>query len=100
MRYYLAFWNGSGATERELGADAAIQQEHVGTKIAEQSEEDAYANSGVLELQKEGPQVEEDLFLRGDAGVLLLTSCSRFLRNGVVVDPWPPFLQSRQTARG
>ena len=77
VRYYLAFWNGSGATERGLGADAAIQQEHVGTKIAEQSEEDAYANSGVLELQKEGPQVEEDVFLRGDAGVLLLTSFSR-----------------------
>jgi len=76
-RFHLAFWNGSGATERGLGADADTQGEHVGTIAAQQSEEDAYANSGLLELRREGPQCEEDVFTRSDDGVLLLTDWSR-----------------------
>ena len=30
VRFYVAFWNGSGMVERGLGADAATQAEHVG----------------------------------------------------------------------
>ena len=72
VRFYLATWDGSGAVERGLGQDDAIIGEHVGSRG---SDGDLY--SALLELKIEGPQSEETMFTRGEAGIMYLTDFSR-----------------------
>ncbi len=75
VRFYLATWDGTGAIERGLGQDAAIMKEHIGKPP--RSCFDAGLYSALLELKLEGPQREEDLFTKGEAGILHLTDFSR-----------------------
>ena len=72
--FYLATWDGTGAVERGLGQDAAIQKQHVGRRAHECQDADLY--SGLLEMHLDGPQTEETMFKSRD-GVLLLTDFSR-----------------------
>ena len=72
--FYLATWDGTGAVERGLGQDAAIQKQHVGRRAQECQDADLY--SGLLEMHLDGPQTEETMF-KSSAGVLLLTDFSR-----------------------
>ena len=62
--FYLSTWDGTGAVERGLGKDAAIQRQHVGD-AADESCFDAEVYSFLLELNQEGPQREEDMFKEG-----------------------------------
>ena len=75
VRFYLATWDGTGAVERGLGQDAAIQQQHVGQRARSCPDADIY--SGLLELHLDGPQDEASMFKRTDEGVLLFTEFSR-----------------------
>ena len=72
--FYLSTWDGTGAVERGLGTDAAIQRQHVGGQP--DSCFDAEVYSLLLELNQEGPEREEDMFMHGD-GDLLFTDFSR-----------------------
>jgi len=72
--FYLATWDGTGAVERGLGQDAAIQKQHVGRRAQDYQDADLY--SGVLEMHLDGPQTEETMF-KSNGGVLLLTDFSR-----------------------
>ena len=74
VRFYLATWDGTGAVERGLGQDAAIQKQHVGPRARNELDADLY--SGLLEIHLDGPQVESEMFASTD-GVLLLTDFSR-----------------------
>ena len=74
VHFYLATWDGTGAVERGLGQDAAIQKQHVGQRAREEHDADLY--SGLLELHLDGPQAESDMFTSTD-GILLLTDFSR-----------------------
>ena len=72
--FYLSTWDGTGAVERGLGTDAAIQKQHVGGSPSSCFDAEVY--SLLLELSQEGPEREEDMFTQGD-GVLLFTEFSR-----------------------
>ena len=74
VRIYLATWDCTGAVERGLGQDAAIQKQHVGSRARSDASSDLY--SGLLELKVEGPPTEQAMFTSRD-GVLLLTDFSR-----------------------
>ena len=82
--FYLSTWDGTGAVERGLGTDAAIQRQHVGS--SPNSCFDAEVHSFFLELNQEFPDREEDMFTHGD-GVLLFTDFSR-LCAGVDSNSW------------
>ena len=75
LRFYLATWDGTGQVERGLGLDAHIVKRHLGSHQTSSGGDDLY--SGLLELKLDGPQREEDVFTRGDAGLLYLTDFSR-----------------------
>ena len=74
---YFACLHGTGCVERGLGLDKrAVVEPHVGSlrPSAEVEEE----NSSCLELHREGPRREQDLFVpSAECGVLLLTDFSR-----------------------
>ena len=72
--FYLATWDGTGAVERGLGQDAAIQKQHAGWRAQEY--QDADLHSGLMKMHLDGPQTEETMFTSRD-GVLLLTDFSR-----------------------
>ena len=74
VHFYLATWDGTGAVERGLGQDAAIQKQHVGQRARGELDADLY--SALLELRLDGPQTEAEMFTSSD-GVLLLTQFSR-----------------------
>ena len=73
--FYFSTWDGTGAVERGLGKDAAIQKQHVGD-AADDSCLSAETYSFLLELNQEGPQSEEDMFTDA-SGALLFTDFSR-----------------------
>ena len=73
--FYLATWDGSGAVERGLGVDAAIQGRHVGRGQGSSIDGDVY--SALVELKVEGPRAEDAVFTSTAEGILLLTSFSR-----------------------
>ena len=75
VRFYLATWDGTGAIERGLGQDAAIQQQHVGQRARSCLDADVY--SALLELHLDGPQAEEAVFTKSSDGVLHLTNFSQ-----------------------
>ncbi len=74
---YFGCLHGTGCVERGLGRDKrAVVEPHVGSlrPSAEIEEE----NSKCLELHREGPRREQDLFVRSaECGVLLLSEFSR-----------------------
>jgi len=72
--FYLATWDGTGAVERGLGQDAAIQNKYVGRRARESPGADLY--SSLLEMNVDGPQTEEAMF-KSSNGALLLTDFSR-----------------------
>ena len=63
-------WGGTGATERRLGQDVAIQKQHEGNRTRTSVAAHLYAL--LLEFRVEGPQREEYLST-ADTGVMLLT---------------------------
>ena len=72
VAFYISLTDGTGNIERFLGTHACFLAHHVGGPDAEMSEV-------CLEIAKEGPKIEEELFAK-DAqkpGVLLLTDFSR-----------------------
>jgi hypothetical protein len=74
---YFACLHGTGSVERGLGRDKrAVVEPHVGSsRPSAEVEED---NSKCLELHREGPRREQDLFVQSvGSGVLLLTEFSR-----------------------
>ena len=74
VRFYLATWDGTGAVERGLGADAALQNAHVGQHA--RNDVDAEVYSALTEMHSDGPQTEPEMFTSTD-GVLHLTDFSR-----------------------
>ena len=74
VRFYFATWDGTGAVERGLGQDAAIQKQHVGPRARDDLDADLY--SALLELHEEGPRTEAEMFKSID-GVLHFTEFSR-----------------------
>lgn len=79
VRFYIATWDGTGAVERGLGHDAAIQKQHVGSRTRSCLDADLY--SALLELKLDGPQHEKVMFTQGEDGILLLTHFSRDCAN-------------------
>ena len=78
VRAYLACLYSTGSVERGLGRDKAVVVEpHVGS--SRPSPEIDEENSKCLELHREGPRREEDLFVRHDDefDILLLNDFSR-----------------------
>ena len=78
VRAYLACLYSTGSVERGLGRDKAVVVEpHVGS--SRPSPEIEEENSKCLELHREGPRREEDLFVRHDDefDILLLNDFSR-----------------------
>ena len=73
--FYFSTWDGTGAVERGLGKDAAIQKQHIGD-AADGSCFDADVYSFLLELNQEGPQREKDMFTEA-SGALLFMDFSR-----------------------
>ena len=74
---YFACFHGTGCVERGLGCDKrAVVEPHVGRlRPSVEVEEEI---SKCLELHREGPRREEDLFVpSAECGVLLLTDFSR-----------------------
>ena len=77
VRFYLATWDGTGAIERGLGADDAIQNAHVGRRARNDLDADVY--SALLEMNLDGPQTEPEMFIASAStpGVFHLADFSR-----------------------
>ena len=97
---YFACLHGTGCVERGLGLDKrAVVEPHVGSlrPSAEVEEE----NSSCLELHREGPRREEDLFVpSAECGVLLLTVFFASLRNELARGAWPEVWREHQGQEG
>ena len=74
---YFACLHGTGCVERGLGRDKrAVIEPHVGSSRPSAAVEEE--NSKCLELHRDGPRREHDLFVQSaESGVLLLTEFSR-----------------------